>query len=188
MGADRSRQAYAHRGISTPIGVVLLVGITVTIAVLLVGLVAVGPVEPAPTAVVVADGTVGADAPGDDDQRVCLRNRGPEAVPLGEVTVGVRVPNADRSTRLVGLPPEWPALSTEDYRGADLIDRRAYNFDGSFAPTDLEEPRWGPTERGCLRIKHGDDGVRLEPGDRVVATVVHRPSNAVLGEVTLRAR
>lgn len=173
---------------STPIGVVLLVGITVTVAVLLVGLVAVGPVEPAPTAAVVAEGTVGADAPGDDDQRVCLRNRGPQALPLDEVTIGVRIPRADRSTRLVGLPPEWPALSGDGYRGADLVDRRAYKFAGVFAPTDREEPQWTPTERGCFRIKHGGDGVRLKRGERVVATVVHRPSNAVLGEVSVRAR
>lgn len=167
---------------------VLLVGVTVTLGMLLLALITVAPVEPAPTAIIVSDGTVAADAPGDEDQRLCLRNRGPDPLPIDEITIGVRVPGADRSTRIVGLPPEWPALSADGYRGDDLIDRRSYKFSGVFGPSDQEDVRWASTERGCLRIKHGGDGVRLDPGDRVVATVVHRPSNAVVGEVTVRAR
>lgn len=178
----------SHRGVSTTIGVVLLVGLTITTAVVLGGLVAVAPVEPAPTAVVVSDGSLAADAPGDEDQQVCLRNRGPEAVAIGALRIGVRVPRADRRATLVGLPPEWPALSPDEYRGDDLVDRRAYEFTGAFAPTDRDSPRWRATEEGCFRIKQGGDGVRLEGGDRVSTTVVHEPSNAVLGRIDQRAR
>lgn len=187
MGADGSDDR-PHRGISTTIGVVLLVGLTIAMAGLVVGLVATAPVKPAPTAVVVSDGVLAADDQGDDDQRVCLRNRGPEAVSIERLRIGIRVPRADRKTTLVGLPPEWPALTSDGYRGDDLIDRRAYEFTGAFAPTDRADPRWTTTATGCFRIKHGGDGVRLERGDRVVTTVVHGPSNAVLGRIDQRAR
>jgi len=178
----------SQRGVSTTIGVVLLVGLTITTAVVLVGVVAVVPPEPAPTAYVVGDEQPAADRPGDVDQRICLHNRGPESIPIETLRIHVRVPDVDRGATLHGLPPEWPALSPQGYRGDDLIDRRAYEFTGAFAPTNRDHPHWKATASGCFRVKHSGDGVRLDRGDRVVTTVVHDPSNAVVGRVEHRAR
>jgi hypothetical protein len=174
--------------VSTTVGVALLVGLTVMSSVVLVGAVAVAPVEPPPAAAVVTDGAMEADEPGDDDQQVCLQNRGPEPLRIDAVQIRIRIPDAGRETTLVGLPPDWPALPEEGYRGDDLVDRRSYKFSGVFGPSDGDTPRWEATERGCLRIKHGGDGVRLDPGDRVTVTVVHQPTNGIVDRVALRAR
>jgi FlaG/FlaF family flagellin (archaellin) len=129
------------------------------------------------------DGTIPADSARPGDQTLTLAHGGGPALDVRELDLIVRVPEYDRETRLTGLPIGRDGLDSDEYRGDDLLDRRDERFSGPI----VTGGNWSVGERIRLRLKHGGDGVHLDPGDEVRVVVVERESETVVMEAAYRA-
>lgn len=96
----------------------------------------------------------------------------------------VRVPAHERQTTLEPLPIGSDGLDTDEFDGHDLIDRRREYLQG---PITGQEGTWSVGERIRFRLKHGSEGVRLDPGDHVRVLVIHRSAEATVMEAEYTA-
>jgi len=174
------------RGVSSVIGVVLVVAITVVLAAA-VGAFVLGvgtdTQEPVPQ-IANAEATLLADDPSTgNDQQIRLTHRGGDAVEVSELEVVVRFSEHSERSRLVTLPTE--TIGAGDYEGDDVWDGSTGGIGGELDDVPPEESSWQSGEALVFRIASGD--VSLNPGERVTVTVVHEPSGKVLLERTLTA-
>jgi hypothetical protein len=172
------------RGVTPAVGVALLLVIVVVVTAVVGAMVLQVDGESAPTVRPDTDGTITADRAGDDDQRVVLGHGGGPDLDLTEIRIVVRVPAHERQTTLEPLPLGPNGLDDEEFVGHDLVDQRREYLRGPIVDPD---GTWSAGERIVFRLKHGAEGVRLAPGDRVRVLVVHRRADAVVMDVTYEA-
>jgi hypothetical protein len=175
---------HQHRAVAPVAGVVLLLAIVVVATALVGTMVLHVDGESTPTVRPDYDGTITADRSGDDDQRVVLGHGGGPDLDLTELRIVVRVPAHGRQTTLEPLPLGPDGLDTDEFVGHDLVDRRKEYLRGPIVDPD---GTWSVGERISFRLKHGPEGVRLSPGDRVRVLVVHRRADAVVMDATYEA-
>lgn len=170
------------RAASPVVGVVVLVGLTVTLAAVAGATVAFGQATtgPAPTAsiTVTADATDGWP----EGQRIRLLHRGGDVLAVADLAVVVTVPRVDAHARLTGFPTR--RLRDEHVRGRDVFDGSYAGVDGTLDAAHTDGT-WASGETASVRVAQGE--LDLRPGDRIRVAVIHRPSNAVLARVTVRA-
>jgi FlaG/FlaF family flagellin (archaellin) len=171
------------RATSSVVGVVLLVGLTVTLAAAGGAVLAFGSAlgEPPPRAAFGAglDATDGWP----EGQRLRIVHESGEPVPVDEVALVVELDRTGARARLSGFPTR--RLTGENVRGSEVFDNGYAGVDGALdaAHTNGE---WASGESTSVRIAQGDLDVR--PGDHGRVTVVHTPTNAVLGRIEVTAR
>jgi hypothetical protein len=173
-----------NRAVAPIAGVALLLGIVVVLTALVGTMVVHVDGESVPTVRPDYDGTISADRSGDDDQWVVLGHGGGPDLDLTELRIIVRVPAHDRETTLEPLPIGPDGLDTDEFVGHDLLDQRREYVRGPITDPD---GTWSAGERIRFRLKHGREGVRLAPGDRVRVLVVHRSADAIVMEATYEA-
>ncbi|MEF8850987.1 MAG: type IV pilin [Haloarculaceae archaeon] len=170
------------RATSPVVGVVLLVGLTVTLAVAGGALLAFGSTleEPPPRAAFEAhlDATDGWP----DGQRLRVVHAAGEPVPVDELALVVDFERADVHARLSGFPTR--RLTGANVRGQDVFDGGYAGVDGALDAAHTDG-RWASGESTSVRIAQGELDVRTGDGARV--TVVHAPTNAVLARVEVVA-
>jgi FlaG/FlaF family flagellin (archaellin) len=168
--------------VSPVVGVVVLVGVTVTLAAVAGTTVAFGyaSVEPAPQATFTA--TANATDGWPEGQHLRVVHRGGDAVAVAEVAVVVTIPRVDAHARLSGFPTR--RLTDDNVRGRDVFDNGYAGVDGALDAAHTDGA-WTAGESTSIRVAQGD--LDLRPGDRVRIRVVHRPSNAVLARLAVRA-
>jgi flagellin-like protein len=168
--------------VSPVVGVVLLVGVTVTLAAAAGAVVAFGEAlaEPAPRAsfAATADATDGWP----EGQRLRVVHRGGDPVAVADLTLVVSVPRVDARARLSGFPTR--RLTDEHVRGRHVFDAGYAGVDGALDAAHTDGT-WSAGESTAIRVAQGE--LDLRPGDSVRVQVVHRPSNAVLARLAVRA-
>jgi flagellin-like protein len=176
------------RGVSSVIGVVLMVAVAVILAAA-VGTFALGFTnaiqEPAPQ-VANADAKLIADISGGGDQKVRITHRGGDTVNVSNLEIVVSFSDSSKRSRLVGIPTD--KIEASDFEGDDIWDgRNGIGTKGALAPSDPEgaDGKWSSGEFIEFRITSGS--VPLSPGDRVYVKIVHEPSGNVLIDRTLTA-
>jgi FlaG/FlaF family flagellin (archaellin) len=183
-GATRAVSSVASdgRAASSVVGVVLLVGLTVTLAAAGGAVLAFGSAldEPPPRAAFEAslDATDGWP----DGQLLRLVHESGEPVPVEAVALVVELDRTGARARLSGFPTR--RLTGENVRGSDVFDSGYAGVDGALdaAHTDGE---WTSGESASVRIAQGDLDVR--PGDQARITVVYTRTNAILGRIEVTA-
>jgi flagellin-like protein len=174
----------ADRAVSPVVGVALLLVIVVLLTALVGTMVSGVDGESAPTVRPDYDGTITADRSGDDDQRVVLAHGGGPELDVTDLRIVVRVPAHERSTTVEELPVGPDGLDSDEFVGHDLLDNRREYWRGPVVDPD---GTWGVGERIAFRLKHGAEGVRLAPGDRVRVLVVHRRADVIVMDATYEA-
>jgi len=111
------------------------------------------------------------------DQRLELRNFGDE-IRTERITVEVTLVDSGNSASVTSLPTD--RLGNDETAGDDIFDR-SYGGVGGAAT----EETWKGDDV-VLRVKHSDDGARLDPGDKVRVVVEHETRGTVFSE-TLKA-
>ncbi|PSP69714.1 hypothetical protein BRC70_06530 [Halobacteriales archaeon QH_6_68_27] len=164
------------RGASPVVGVVLLVGVTVALAAAAGAALAFGSaLGEAPPRAASTDGWP-------DGQRLRVVHESGDAVPVGEVALVVELDRVDAHARLTGFPTR--RLTGEHVRGRDAFDGTYAGIDGALDAAHTDGT-WDSGEAASVRIAQGEVDVR--PGDGARVTVVHRPTNTVLGRVAVTA-
>lgn len=177
-----------ERAVSSVIGVVLMVAVTVVLAA------AIGSFalqfagtnqNPAPQ-VANADAELVADISGGGDQVVRITHRGGDTVEVSNLDIVVSFSDSSKRSRLVGIPTD--KIEPGDYDGADIWDgRNGIGTGGALAPSDPDgaDREWSSGEFIEFRITSTSGGVSLSPGDRVYVKIVHEPSGEVIVDRTL---
>ena len=170
------------RGASPVVGVVLLVGVTVALAAAAGAALAFGSAlgEVPPRAAF--DASLDATDGWPDGQRLRVVHESGDAVPVGEVALVVELGRVDAHARLTGFPTR--RLTGEHVRGRDAFDGTYAGIDGALDAPNTDGT-WDSGEAASVRIAQGEVDVR--PGDGARVTVVHRPTNTVLGRVAVTA-
>ena len=170
------------RATSPVVGVVLLVGLTVTLAAAGGALVAFGSSleEPPPRATFEA--TLDATDGWPDGQRLRVVHAGGEPIPVDELALVLILDRPDTHTRLTDFPTR--RLTGENLRGRDVVDNGYAGVDGALDAAHTDG-RWASGESTSVRIAQGAVDVRT--GDRAEVTVVHTPTNAVLSRIEVVA-
>ena len=170
------------RASSPVVGVVVLVGLTVTLAAAGGALLAFGSSleEPPPRATFEArlDATDGWP----DGQRLRVVHVGGDPVPVDELALVVTLERVDAHARLTGFPTR--RLTDANVRGSTVFDNGYAGVDGALDAAHTDG-RWASGESTSVRIAQGDVDVR--PGDHARVAVVHTPTNAVLSRVDVVA-
>lgn len=170
------------RAASPVVGVVVLVGLTVTLAAAGGALLAFGSTleEPPPRATFEArlDATDGWP----DGQRLRVVHTGGEPVPVDEIALVVDLERVGAHARLTEFPTR--RLTDANVRGRDVFDSGYAGVDGALDAAHTDG-RWASGERTSIRVAQGEVDVRR--GDRARLTVVHTPTNAVLARIDLVA-
>lgn len=120
-------------------------------------------------------GDMSADIPGSDDQRIKVYHESGDSIEVKNLdvivdatdTCGKRARVTDGTVTNIDSP---------DYQGDDFLDD--YGLKGQLGTGSNNE--WTSGERLQIRINNGD--CPLDPGDTVTVTVVHTPTNSILGE------
>jgi FlaG/FlaF family flagellin (archaellin) len=164
------------------VGVVVLVGLTVTLAAAGGALLAFGSSleEPPPRATFEAslDATDGWP----DGQRLRVVHAGGESVPVDELALVVTLDRPNTHTRLTGFPTR--RLTGENLRGRDVVDNGYAGVDGALDAAHTDG-RWASGESASVRIAQG--AVDVREGDHARVAVVHTPTNAVLSRTEVVA-
>jgi len=178
-----SSVASDGRAASSVVGVVLLVGVTVTLAAAGGAVLAFGSALDEPPPRVAFEASLDATDGWPDGQLLRLVHESGEPVPVEAVALVVELDRTDARARLSGFPTR--RLTGENVRGRDVFDNGYAGVDGALdaAHTDGE---WTSGESASVRIAQGDLDVR--PGDQARVTVVYTPTNAILGRIELTAR
>jgi FlaG/FlaF family flagellin (archaellin) len=183
-GDGRAREAGTGdaRGASTVVGVVLLVGLTVTLAAAGGAFLAFGSALGEPPPRVAFDASLDATDGWPDGQRLRLVHEAGEPLPVETVALVVELDRTGARARLSGFPTR--RLTGENVRGSEVFDNGYAGVDGALdaAHTDGE---WASGEQTSVRIAQGDLDVR--PGDTGRVTVIHTPTNAILGRIRVTA-
>ena len=187
----------ANRGVSSVIGVILMVAVVVILAAI-VSVAAFGFVsdinEPAPN---VADTTGEFELETDafqSNQIVRIIHRGGDSVAVEEMEIIVRAsgPGVDTEARLVDLPAEDWSIDSNNVQGdKDLIDSTSRSPGGSKIQNQVivsaDSNVWSAGDTIQFRIKTGIADFR--PGedpdaDELEVLIVYTPSNAIISEHT----
>lgn len=183
-GDGRAREAGAGdvRAASSVVGVVLLVGLTVTLAAAGGAFLAFGSALGEPPPRVAFEASLDATDGWPDGQRLRLVHESGESLPVEEVALVVELDRTGARARLSGFPTR--RLTSGNIRGQDVFDNGYAGVDGALdaAHTDGE---WASGEPTSVRIAQADLDVR--PGDHAQVMVVHTPTNAVLARIEVTA-
>jgi len=183
-GDGRAREAGTGdaRAGSTVVGVVLLVGLTVTLAAAGGAFLAFGSALGEPPPRVAFEASLDATDGWPDGQRLRLVHEAGEPLPVETVALVVELDRTGARARLSGFPTR--RLTGENVRGSEVFDNGYAGVDGALdaAHTDGE---WASGEQTSVRIAQGDLDVR--PGDTGRVTVIHTPTNAILGRIRVTA-
>lgn len=160
-------------------GVVVLVGVTVTLAAIVGAFAALGRAntDTAPRTAFTA--TVDPTDGYPDGQRLTVTHAAGDPLAVADLVLVVTVERVDARVRLSGFPTR--RLTGANLDGGDVFDNSYAGVDGALdaAHTDGE---WTSGEVAAIRFAQSDLDVRR--GDRVRVRVVHRPTNAVLARLT----
>jgi FlaG/FlaF family flagellin (archaellin) len=170
------------RATSSVVGVVLLVGLTVTLAAAGGAALTFGSAlgEPPPRAAFEA--TLDATDGWPEGQLLRLVHDSGEPVPVEAVALVVELDRTGARARLSGFPTR--RLTDENVRGSRIFDNGYAGVDGALDAAHTDGV-WSSGESTSVRIAQGDLDVR--PGDRARVTVVHTPTNAILGRIEVTA-
>jgi FlaG/FlaF family flagellin (archaellin) len=170
------------RATSSVVGVVLLVGLTVTLAAAGGALLAFGSALGDPPPRVAFEASLDATDGWPDGQRLRLVHESGEPLPVEAVALVVELDRPGARARLSGFPTR--RLTGENIRGQNVFDNGYAGVDGALdaAHTDGE---WTSGEPTSIRIAQGDLDVRA--GDHARVTVVHRPTNGILARIEVTA-
>lgn len=113
------------------------------------------------------------------DQRLRLVNRGDE-LRTSELDVVVELPGYGKNATVTNLPTNR-LEKDENIEGDDMFDRSFGGVGGA-----ATEETWQEDEL-VLRVKHGDEGAELSPGDKLRVKVVHLPTEEAVFSETLEA-
>jgi flagellin-like protein len=179
-----------ERGVSSVIGVILMVAVTVILAA------AVGAFalqfagtnqEPAPQ-------VANADAEflvtgGGTDQTVRITHRGGDTIEVSNLAIVVSFSDSTKQSRLVGMPTDKIRAGNVD--GNNIWDGSYGGIGGALADNEPEgsDGEWSSGEAIEFRIKSTASlgGVDVQPGEKVFVKVVHEPSGNVVIDRTLTA-
>jgi len=184
-GSDARTASPASRDVratSSVVGVVLLVGLTVTLAAAGGAFLAFGSALGDPPPRVAFEASLDATDGWPDGQRLRLVHESGEPLPVEAVALVVELHRTGARARLSGFPTR--RLTGENVRGSEVFDNGYAGIDGALdaAHTDGE---WTSGEPTSVRIAQGDLDVR--PGDTGRVTVVHTPTNAILARIEVTA-
>jgi flagellin-like protein len=173
------------RGVSSVIGVVLMVAVTVILAAAVGALafeLAGNEQDPVPR---VANADAEFRVTGGTDQFVRITHRGGDTVDVADLAIVVSFSEHPERSRLVGAPTT--TIDASDYEGDNVWDGSGGGIGGALADNEPagSDGKWSAGEPLEFRIASGD--VDVNPGETVTVTVVHEPTGKVLLERTLRA-
>ena len=106
------------------------------------------------------------------DQRLRLRNAGDE-LETSELRLEVSLPEQGVNATVTNLPTDR-LREQENVEGDDIFDRSYGGVGGA-----TTEEKWQGDDI-VLRVKHGDDGAEMNPGDSIRVEVTHEPTDEVL--------
>jgi flagellin-like protein len=171
---------HSTRGVSSVIGVVLLVAVVVILAAA-VGTFALeftnATQEPAPQ---VANAEAEFLVTGGFDQTVRITHRGGDTVDVSDLEIVVSFSASSKRSRLVGAPTD--KIGTGDFEGDDIW---SFGFGGIGGELETGDGQWSSGEAIEFRIASGD--VDVKPGEKVFVKVIHEPTESVLIDRTLTA-
>lgn len=177
------------RGLSSVIGVILMVAVTVIIAAV-AGVVALGFVadvqEPAPN-VAETSGEFVAGA-SSDKQIVKISHIGGDDVPVEDIEIIVEAPDCDTEARLVDLPTDGRtarSIDDADIRGDESLISEGYKTARIIVVEDSNV--WSVGDTIEFRVATGGCDFRDPNNERLEVTVVHLDSEAILFEDVFRA-
>ena len=170
------------RAVSPVVGVVLLVGVTVALAAAAGAALAFGSALSEAPPRVAFDASLDATDGWPDGQRLRVVHESGDSLRAGEVALVVELDRVDAHARLTGFPTR--RLTGDHVRGRDLFDGTYAGIDGALDAAHTDGT-WDSGEAASVRVAQSEVDVR--PGDGARITVVHRPTNTVLGRVDVTA-
>ena len=184
----------AERAVSPVVGVGVLVGLTLLLAVSL-SATTLGftdeLTDPAPT-VAAASGSYDRYAAGGgryDEQVVRITHEGGDTLTVADLAIAVDASDACGKTgRLVNLPIEDddPRPTTRYVRGDDIFDNSADSVEGPIGTGDVDDDgEWSAGETAQFRLATSE--CRVDSGDTILVRLVHTPTDSVLVDQPIRA-
>ena len=176
------------RALSSVLGAVTLVALVVVLAtsVLAAGLAMGSLGGPPPSATLeLEDTTAACVGCGPDDQRLTLRHRSGEDLPMDAIELVVVAPGHDPA-RVVDLPLSGNCLGDSHVEGPDIFDGRCGRVAGPLTAVGADsDGAWSAGETVVVRLRKG--AVRLDEGDTVTVRVVHASSGTLIAERAVTA-
>lgn len=182
------------RALSPVVGVVVLVGLTLVLAVT-VSATAMGFTDeltgPAPT-VAQSSGTYDRYAAGGgryDEQVVRITHEGGDTLTVANLELVVDASDACGQTgRLVNLPAEGddPRPTSRYVGGDDIFDNSANSVEGPIGTGDVDDDgEWSAGETAQFRL--ATRACRVDSGDTLVVRIVHTPTGTTVVDQPIRA-